>query len=587
MSNPLDFCQTKPLFKYLLNHLTRLDALHQVYDEWLRMPRPETDISAEFLDFVLAKLDASIELIDEHWLESVPQTGPLVIVANHPLGGLEGMLLSRLMLKIRPDLKVMTNELLLTFPEFKDLFIGVDILKSGQQQKNAKSLRLATRHLLKGGALLVFPAGIVSHLNLKTGQIQDPDWNPMIAKLVKLAKAPCLPLYVEARNPTYFYLTGYIHKLLRTSLLPRVMLARRGLQVPVHVRRPIDYHELANIKDDQARINYLRFCCTLAPSAQSGEEPPVATEVAVKADVCQRQVESKITELAPYEILRKGQFSVFSANYQQLGCVMEQLAIERERTFRRESEGSGRELDSDDFDLHFQHLVVWDRDRKQIAGGYRLAKVDQVVRDVGLKGLYSSTLFDYDHDFVRQLGKAIEVGRSFVTPDYQGHPRILDMLWRGIGQYVAQNPEYHVLFGGVSISRKYSSLAVNMLSDTFMYHYGADRSIRRKVRALYPVKIDNKPWSKAHLKAFSEMAVINKLVGRIDAGKSIPILIRHYLMLNGKFISFSVNKGFSDSVDGLIMVDLKDCPEKYVKRYLGSDGYAQCTRIWETESNAA
>ena len=587
MSNPLDFCKTKPLFRYFLNYLTRLDGVHQVYEKWLQGGRSDIEGSEAFLDFVLMELGASLKLIDECWLDSVPKTGPLVIVANHPLGGLEGMLLSQLMLKIRPDLKVMTNELLLTFPEFKDLFIGVDILKGDQQQKNAKSLRLTTRHLLNGGALLVFPAGIVSHLNLKTGEVHDPDWNPMIAKLVKLAKASCLPLYVEARNPTYFYLAGYLHKLLRTSLLPRVMLARKGSQVSVHIRRPIDYQELANIKDDRARINYLRFCCTLAPSAQSGEDQPAATEVAVKADVCQRQIESKIADLAPSEIVRKGQFSVFSANYQQLGCVMEQLAIEREKTFRRESEGSGRELDSDDFDLHFQHLVVWDHDRKQIAGGYRVAKVDQVVRDVGLKGLYSSTLFDYDHDFVKQLGKAIEVGRSFVAPDYQGHPRILDMLWRGIGQYVAQNPEYHVLFGGVSISKKYSSLAINMLSDTFMYHYGADRSIRKKVRALHPVKIDKKPWSKAHLKAFSEMAVINKLVGRIDTGKSIPILIRHYLMLNGKFISFSVNKGFSNSVDGLIMVDLKDCPEKYVRRYLGSDGYAQCTRIWETESDAA
>lgn len=587
MSNPLDFCKTKPLFKHVLNHLTRLDVLHQWYDEWLRMPHAQAGRSSDFLDFVLGKLEASIELIDPHWLDSVPKNGPLVIVANHPLGGLEGMLLTQLLLKIRPDLKVMTNELLLTFPEFKDLFIGVDILKSGQQQKNAKSLRLVTKHLLQGGALLVFPAGIVSHLNLTTGQVQDPDWNPMIAKLVKLAKATCLPLYVEARNPTYFYLTGYVHKLLRTSLLPRVMLSRRGLQVPVHVRRPIEYHELANIRDDRTRINYLRLCCTLAPSAQSPEIEPELTGVSVKADVCERRVEAKIAELAPFEILRKGQFSVFSANYQQLGCVMEQLAIERERTFRLESVGSGQESDSDYFDLHFQHLVVWDHEHKRIAGGYRLAKADEVVARAGVKGLYTSTLFDYDRSFVRRLGKAIEVGRSFVTPEYQRHPRILDMLWQGIGRYVALNPEYNVLFGSVSISKKYSAQAINMLSDTFMCHYGAERSLRKTVKAIYPVCRARKPWTQAHINAFSEMAVINKLVGRIDAGKSIPILIRHYLMLNGKFITFSVNKGFSDSVDGLIMVNLKDCPKKYLKRYLGSDGFEQCTRIWETESNAA
>jgi len=259
---------------------------------------------------------------------------------------------------------------------------------------------------------------------------------------------------------------------------------------------------------------------------------------------------------------------------------MEQIAISRERTFRAVDEGTGKELDNDCFDPFYWHLFIWDNEKNKLVGGYRLGKVDEIIAQHGIENLYSQSMYHYENKFIQSLAGSVEVGRSFVTEEYQRHSKVLDLLWKGIGRFMAKNPKYHTLFGCVSISKSYSKLAQAFLADSLLKHFNAKTDVISQVQPKLPLDVKNKPWDENLIKMFSSLPIINKLLGRIDSGKTIPILIRHYLALNGKFASFCVNQSFNDSLDGLIIVDLRITPEKYLRRYLGEEGAEKFTKKW-------
>lgn len=587
MHNPLNLPIGNPLLKWVVEKTTRLDLLRSWYDEWLMRTQGGLNDANAFLAFTLGKLHATLAVEQQENLESLPKNGPLIIVANHPLGGLEGMLLSQLLLRYRPDLKVLTNELLLHFPEFKDLFVGVNVLSKDAQQANSKGIRVIGKHLSDGGALLIFPAGTVSQISLPTMKIDDSEWHSMVGRLALKYKAACLPIRVTGHNKLSFYLAGVINKRLRTALLPRAMINRTGAEIKATIGQLITSEEIQHLNCHIATTHYFRLCSELLSAQSTPARIRTIDSQKIKSDIDSADIRKQIDSLVSYRVIEQGDFSVYIAPYSAMGNVMEQLAIEREHSFRGVDEGTGLELDSDRFDAYYWHLWVWDKTTNRIAGGYRLAKIDEVAERHGVDHLYSRSLYHYDHDFIDHMGKSVEVGRSFIAPDYQRHPKILDLLWKGIGAFMVSNPGYHTLFGCVSISQQYSLLARTFLADTFIYHYGADESIKKKIQPANPIQLVEKPWSDQLLTNLSNIPIINKLLGRIDSGRSIPILIRHYLALNGKFVSFTVNSGFNQSLDGLILVDLRLAPEKYLNRYLGVEGAKQFKHMWEIQRNAA
>ncbi len=589
----LDLPIKNPMLRGLLTKLTRLDGVQGIYQGWLDAGRPgvEANPAKALLDFALDHMmHVQLDLEHPERLAQLPEAGPLMIVANHPFGALEGMLLTRLLLRVRPDLKVLTNELLHIFPEFKDVFIGVDVLSANREQANSSGIRGLSKHIGSGGAALVFPAGTVASLELPSLQLHDAPWNALIGRLVLKHKASCLPIFLHGRNSIAFYLSAWIHPRLRTALLPRALLAKQHSKVRANIGALIEPSDFTTINDGKAVTQYLRLCCerladqpthALAPSSST------AKLSAIRADVPATQLQAQHDRLSPYQVANHADFFAYCAPHAALGCVMEQLAITRERTFREVEEGTGQALDEDQFDAHYWHLWIWDQRAQQIVGGYRIAKADELVEARGIRALYSRSLYEYDEGFVRSLGRSIEVGRSFVAPAYQRHPRTLDLLWKGIGFFITQNPGYHTLFGCVSISKQYSALSRAILADSFLYHYGAHDSIRTGVRANSPLPVRKRSWDASLIASLSDVPIINKLLGRLDAGRSIPVLIHHYLALNGKFVSFTVNHGFNQSLDGLILVDLRVAPQRYISRYLGEQGAAEFNALHEVKLNAA
>ncbi|RKF14556.1 lysophospholipid acyltransferase family protein [Alginatibacterium sediminis] len=581
--------KSAPLARLLENGLG-LSALAQHYDNKPVALDDARENAAQFLRYTMQALDFELNLSNPELLEKVPKEGACILVSNHPLGGLEGVAMSEQLLKHRPDLKVLTNQMLKQIPELSEIFIGVDVLADNAAKSNSKGMREVCRHLSRGGALLVYPAGMVSAPSWNNLTITDRAWSPMIGRLARRYKCPCVPFYVEGRNSTTFYAAGLIHKRLRTALLAKQLANKKGLSFDYHCGQVILAKELTELPDDQAVTNYLRMTCEfLAPKPDHDftphRHPPMAKLSSLPSH--KQQLTQQLESLDDYLLLSVKNFSCYCAPHAALGPLMTEIAAARELTFRQAGEGTGQSLDSDRFDPHYLHLFVWDHDENQIVGGYRLGRCDEIVEQHGIEALYSRSLYHYQENYLQRLGSALEIGRSFVTPGYQRHPRALDLLWKGIGHYVAKNPKYHTLFGSVSISQEHSVLARAFISDSMMSSFKAEQEFLSDIRPVSPLKVKGKVWSAEVLSSLSNIGVINKLVGHCDTGKSIPILLRHYLSLNGRFVCFSVNKSFNDALDGLILVDLRKTPHKYLRRYLGDQGSQSFLSKWSENEAAA
>ena len=592
--HPLQLPIKNKMLHRIVSRVLGLRPLITLYDSWLGTEKrldnhSEAPVAERFLKYSLSHLDTSLDWAEGRGLERVPSKGPLIVVANHPLGGIEGMLLSRELLKYRKDTKVLTNELLLRFPEFEDLFIGLDVLHENAAGRNARGIRAACKHLGAGGALLIFPAGTVARINVGQRRIEDPPWNKLVGKLARRYHAACLPVYVNARNSCWFYLTGLIHPRLRTLLLPRELANKRTCTVAATAGELLTPRDLDELHNAAAITNFLRLSNdALGPDSDDNRESNVRTQtIRIAADVASSALQKRLEKLAEFRLVDDPVFSVYCAPYAALGCMMNQIAIERERSFRAAGEGTGLELDSDNFDQHYWHLWAWDKQQCKIVGAYRVGKTNEILREHGVDCLYSHSLYQFDSRFVSKLDHAIEVGRSFVAIDYQRHMKALDLLWRGIGAFVARNPGYHTLFGCVSISSEYSSLARAFLADTLMANFAVENDLQQQVRPRAPFRVSSKPWSAEILKSLGSIAIINKLLGNLDQGKRMPILLRHYLALNGRFASFTVNRGFNNSLDGLIFVDLRQAPDKYLNRYLGKEGAKIFLHRWSDNVRAA
>lgn len=576
-TNPFRLTRLPGVIASVTERLLGLTNLARHYDQRPRGASPEA-----FLDYTLKALDCQIALDGQDLSAVLPEQGPVVVVANHPFGGLEGVALTRALLAVRPDTRVLTNQMLSSIPELSPLFFGVDVLTENAAKRNAASVRAAAEHLANDGVLLVFPAGQVSAITWTNWQCSDRAWNPMIGRLIQKYQADCLPVYVHGQNPAYFQFSGLLHRRLRTVLLPRQLSNKTGQTLRLTVGERIQPRDLKSLDSPRAITDTLRMATYLLGHAdQQTRLAALAPLTADTSDHRKASLSEELSRLEPYRLLSKGDFDVYCAPFAAMDKVFDALAEAREQTFRAAGEGTGQSRDTDRFDPHYHHLFVWDRTQQAIVGGYRLGETDKIVSKLGVNALYSRSLYQFDADYIQRLGPALEVGRSFVTQAYQRHPSALDLLWRGIGQFVVRHPEYRILFGCVSISSDHSNMARAFISDAMMESYRAEQRFLDNVKPRVPLKVRGKTWTNSMLSSIRDISVFNKLVGLCDPGRAIPVLLRHYIALNGRFVGFSVNRGFNDSLDGLILVDLHQMPERYLKRYLGPEGLATYNSYWE------
>ncbi|MGH9593155.1 MAG: lysophospholipid acyltransferase family protein, partial [Bryobacteraceae bacterium] len=413
--------------------------------------------SDTFFDSLLEQLNLSYRCREPE-IARIPSKGPAVLVANHPFGLADAIVLGALLSRVRSDVKFLANSILAEGTQLEERIIPVDPFGgAGSVRSNIRSMRQCVRWLNGGGLLVVFPAGEVSAFRLRTGRVTEPSWNHAVARLVRITSAVSVPVFVHGTNSTSFHLAGLIHHRLRTILLPRELLNKRGRTLDLSIGNPIASSVLLSHSTDEDAMKYLRWRTNLLQIRRP--TPPRRkwthhTEVMSQVDglACRAEVEALPAEQI---LLTQGGYRVCLASAQQIPQTMREIGRLREISFRQCGEGTGNAIDLDCFDAHYLHLFVWNCERGEIAGAYRLAGTDQVIPRYGIQGLYTSTLFRFRLDFIECVDPALELGRSFIRPEYQKTFSPLLLLWKGICSYVARHPRYRILFGPVSISNAY------------------------------------------------------------------------------------------------------------------------------------
>jgi len=565
----------------LLDYLLGFTAINKLYRNAVNYIIEKKKIT--FFEAVLRKLDVQIEVLPED-LAKIPRDGPLLVVANHPFGGIDGLALGSLLSKTRPDFKLLVNQELGVFNAMTPWLFQVDILGGeSAKSKNLKSMVECSRFLRDGNCLGIFPAGEVSSLHLPTRKIIDSSWSDHPTSLARRNNATVLPVCFKGKNGWLFQTLGLIHPRLRTLLLARELVNKRGKDLKMRIGEPISPQKICSFQNVSDATDYLRVCV----EALKNESSPVSSfpkfflgrknksHEPLVLPVNKEMLQSEVAALPASSLLAaKGDFKIYGCLASQAPSVMREIARLREKTFRKAGEGTGYPLDSDRYDEWYHQIFAWDSQNQKIAGGYRLGVTEEIIGQKGKPGMYAASEFSLKRGFYSSLGKSIEVGRSFITEEYQRRFSLLGLIWKAIGEFMNRHPDHFVLYGPVSISADYTNLSRNLLV-RFLRTNRWSAEIARRTKAKNPFKLKQLSpalanWVKQEGRTLDDISAV--ISGVEPDGKGVPILVKHYLKLRGSFVGFAVDPDFSNALDGLIVVDIRNMEDRQLLQYFGESG---------------
>ena len=514
-------------------------------------------------------------------LERIPAKGPVLVLANHPFGGVDGMALCYILLSARSDARIMANHYLGLMPALRPIFFLVDPFEGSKAvHGNLRALKEAIGHLKDGGMIGMFPSGEVAHFRLSDMKVAEQSWDPKIARIIRMTGASVLPMFFMGGNSPVFHLSGLLHPRLRTLLLPRELLKKVNSTIRVKIGSPVNARTLQRFASDADMMEYLRLRTYLLgkrddmkkprprPVRRRQEpQPPAPVIEAQPKDYLVREVKALPEEQI---LMRAGNFSILLVDFQQAPRLMRELGRCRELTFRAVGEGTRKPVDLDCFDQYYKHLVLWNREKEEIAGAYRLGLTDVILENYGREGLYTSTLFRYKPAFLEHINPALELGRSFVCREYQRTYQPLLLLWKGISRFLALNPRYRMLFGPVSITSDYN-VDSRRLIVAFLRENNHLTDLAELVKPNNPYQLKDRPI-KAALPFIKDIRELGEMVSEMEKDeKGLPILVKQYLKLGGKFLGFGVDPNFNDALDALILVDLAETKPVILERYMGKE----------------
>jgi putative hemolysin len=508
--------------------------------------------TGNFVDAALDRLEIRPDVRD---LERVPAQGAAIVIANHPTGAMDGLLLLSALRRVRGDVRILGNHWLTRVPQMREWTIPIDVHAS-RPSRRLTALRTARRWLAAGGVLAIFPAGAVARRVQGDTSIDEP-WSPGVLALARWSGAPVVPVHLAARPSLRLRWAARLHPWMATALLPRELLRQRGRRVSVSVGVPIEASHIAGWPDATSQLAYLRArVSALAGRRGATAGPPLAPQLL--PSLIAREVESLPDDAC---LVRSGPFQVYCAGADAIPLTLREIGRLREEAFRKVGEGTGAAEDLDDFDGTYRHLFLWHRTRAEVVGAYRLSEVKRGQR------LYTETLFRWKQSPRAVFDDALELGRSFVRPGYQRDPATLLALWKGIGAFVAGRPHIRRLFGPVSVSAAYSATSRDLISRWLGRAAAGDAPVAPKREV--PRFAEVGELLGAGVPTVSDL---DRLVRELEDGQGLPVLLRQYLRLNGRVLAVSRDPAFSNAMDALIVVDLLDMPATHLERYCGRDG---------------
>lgn len=516
------------------------------------------------LDFVEQVLDyfRFQVTLREQELEHIPASGPLVIIANHPIGSLDGLALLKLVSRVRPDTRIIANQVLARLEPLASLLLPVDNM-TGRTAR--AQLAAVHQHLDQGGTVIVFPAGEVSRLGPKG--IRDGRWHSGFIRLATRARAAIVPVHIRGRNSAFFYLSSLASRPLGGLLLVREMFRQRNKQIGLRIGQPIAWESCrqTGLNDKGLCLLFRRHLYRLG----KGKPGLLETQVAIAPPEPRQQLKKAVEKCELLGQTQDGKAIYLTRNHRSGHCViLREIGRLRELSFRAVGEGTGKRRDLDPFDDDYYQLLLWDPQELEVIGAYRFVPTAEQLARKGLAGLYSHHLFDYDETMQPFLAQGLELGRSFIQPAYWGR-RSLDYLWFGIGAFLARHPHYRYLFGPVSLSAALPVPARDLLVAFYRLHFPASAALARSRRPLPPTTPalrDTFGGEDYH----QDLTLLKQLLDNMGVG--IPTLYKQYSELcepgGVQFVDFGTDPDFADCIDGLVLVDLHRLKASRYQRYI-------------------
>ena len=542
--------------------------------------------------------------LNETELHRLPAKGPVLIMANHPFGGVEAIALAQKLSEVRKDFMFIANNALVIIPEVVPYLFPVNIDESkglSIRVQNRTQVQKAIQHLQAEGALILFPAGEVSTAFPPWKKAYDKKWSSTVARIAKASQAHVVPVYFSGKNSLLFqfasiflwenprnFITLSLRNLsliLRGLLMVREILRKQNSTIKMRIGNIITYQQIQHIESNKALAEYFRLRTYLLggdPQLVKSRLDFIHKRILFKKNKPRKMqalgtampphfIESEVEqlEIRGQIIHQNHEMSVFLTIAKDIPYILKEIGRLRELTFRAEGEGSGLAYDLDSFDQDYEHLFVWHKIEKRIVGAYRLGVVSELIKTKGLAGVYTQSLFKYNIDFIKEIGESLELGRSFVMPDYQGSPA-LNLLLTSIAKILLNRPKIKTLFGPASISADYSKIASFVMIEFLMRQHGAEDKMQSLVKPHLPYKLrtdldESNLTSLIH--GAENLEGLNAIIEEVEGKRSVPTLITYYSKMGAKYVAFSVDKDFN-SIDGLIVVKLKDLPKPMLKRML-------------------
>jgi putative hemolysin len=555
---------------WIILRILRISAINKIYDN----NKNKTDL--DFLNGVLNACKIKFEIPEED-LKRIPKEGPFITISNHPLGGIDGVLLLKLLIEKRADYKIIANFLLHRVAALKPYVMPVNPFETRKEAKSSiAGVKSALLHLREGKPFGIFPAGEVS--THKDGKlIVDKPWEEGAIKLIKKANVPVIPIYFHAKNSRFFYFLSKISDTLRTAKLPSEIIQQRGRVIKVRIGKPISvkdqnaYKALPDFYKFIRRKTYM-LANPFEKSNRLISSQKIKIKKPTKKISLQRNSDLFIAEVDALRetnsrLLQSKNYEVFFARAKDIPNLIHEIGRLREITFRVVGEGSNKEVDLDKFDNYYHHLLLWDAVAEKLVGAYRMGLGKEIYKKYGIKGFYVQALFRIEPELNQMMNNTIEMGRAFIIGEYQQKPMPLFLLWKGIVHVTLRYPEYKYLMGGVSISNQFSDFSKSLMIEFMKSHY-YDPYIAQYIRAKKEYKVKLKDGDKDFVfdASKADMQKFDKIIDEIEPGiLRIPVLIKKYVKQNARLVAFNVDPKFNNAIDGLMYIKVADIPESTVK----------------------
>ena len=556
---------------WFLMRITRISSINRFYKRHRELEGPE------FLHRILEHYEIDFEIPEEDY-KRLPKSGPFITISNHPLGGIDGVLLLNLLLAQRPDYKIIANFLLQRIQPLEPYIMPVNPFENHRDvQSSIAGFKRAMEHLGAGHPLGIFPAGEVS--TYRDGQhIVDKPWEEAALKLIRKAQVPVVPIYFHARNSRLFYYLSRIHDIFRTAKLPSELTTQRNRPIKVRIGHPIsvasqnEHVSLEEFADLLRRKTYIlsnayqkERLIDQIPTNLKIPIPPKRIASAVRSEVIQGEIE-KLRE-KECRLLQSKNYEVFLAQKKDMPFILQEIGRQREVTFRAIGEGTNKSIDLDRFDDYYHHLFLWDDNEKQIVGAYRMGMGSEIFEAYGIDGFYLQDLFRFEPELYGMMRQSIEMGRAYIVEEYQQKPMPLFLLWKGIVHTTLRYPQHKYLIGGVSISNQFSNFSKSLMIEFMKSHYW-DPYVAQYIRPKKEFKVQLKDADKEFVfdETASDLNKFDRLIEEVEPGSlRLPVLIKKYIKQNAKVVAFNVDPLFNNSVDGLMYIKISDLPEDTVR----------------------